>query len=72
MAKTSRIGLNVVPATEDTKKFKEWRTELAGDGDDSNMVILDSEIAKLQDRVIFSPTQPVGQITGDTWNEELV
>ena len=76
MAKTSRINLNTTPATEDTKKFKTWRVEMAGDDSESNMVIIDTEIGKLQDKlgtqVVFSSTQPTGQIEGEIWNEELL
>ena len=70
MNKTNRINLNVL---EDATviKFIEWRRAVAGEGDDSNMIIIDAEIAKLQDRVIFSPTQPSEQETGGIWNEEL-
>jgi hypothetical protein len=35
------------------------------------MVILDAEIGKLQDAVIFSSTEPEGQAEGDIWNQEL-
>jgi len=70
MNKTDRINLNILDAAT-LIKFIEWRQAVAGEGDDSNMVIIDKEIAKLQDSVIFSPTQPVEQEIGDIWNEEL-
>jgi hypothetical protein len=71
VAKTSRINLNITSASDDTKRFRDFRTELAGDADDSNMVVIDREIGKLQDKVIFSAVQPGNQEDGDVWNEEL-
>ena len=71
MDKTSRIGLTVFSAASDTEAFRVFRTAIAGDGDESNMIIIDDEIAKLQDRVIFSPSQPAGQPRGGVWNEIL-
>lgn len=50
MSKTQHLNLNLTLATEKEKTFYDFRTELAGDGEDSNMVILDNEIYALQVR----------------------
>lgn len=71
MAKTANIALNITPESEDTKPFKTWRTEMAGDASDTNMQIIDAEIGKIHNGVIFSPTQPTTQLQGDVWNEIL-
>ena len=75
MAKTPNINLNITPAADNQKTFASFRAELAGDGADSNMVILDTEIggikSRAQNSIIFSPTQPAAQLEGDVWNEEL-
>ena len=70
MQKTGRVKLNIMDAATNVK-FIDWRKAVAGEGADSNMVIIDEEFAKLQDGVIFSPTEPSEQQTGDIWNEEL-
>ena len=59
MTKTTNIGLNIVSAAEDGKSFLSFRTELAGDGEDSNMVIIDKEIGELK-----------GNTEWRTWAEE--
>lgn len=51
MAKTQRINLNITSASDDKKKFKDFRNEIAGDNDDSNMVIIDTKIGELQDDI---------------------
>jgi hypothetical protein len=71
MIKTNRIGLNVTTPADDTMYFKSFRQAIASEDPESNMVIIDGEIGKLIDRVIFSPTQPAVQLEGDIWNEEL-
>ena len=50
MSKSPNIGLTLTPASEDTKNFKDFRTELAGDSSDSNMMILDTEIGDVKSR----------------------
>lgn len=47
MSKSPNIGLNLTPNSENTKTFIDFRTELAGDEDDSNMMIIDAEIGKI-------------------------
>ena len=49
MAKSPNLGLNITPESESTKRFLEWRTELAGTGSDSNMMIIDAAVAAAQD-----------------------
>lgn len=49
MAKSPRIGLTVTPASESSKPFLEFRTELAGDSESSNMMIIDKMIGEIQD-----------------------
>lgn len=48
MSKSPNIGLTLTPYSESSKKFIDFRTELAGDGEDSNMMIIDSEIGILK------------------------
>ena len=49
MGKTERIELNITSAAEDTKRYKDFRLEVAGDDPNSNMMIIDREIGKLKD-----------------------
>jgi hypothetical protein len=75
MTQTPNIGLTLTPAADDQKTFLTYRTEMSGDSAGSNMVIIDTEIGnvkgRVQNSVIFSPTQPMTQSEGDVWNEEL-
>lgn len=50
MAKSPKLGLAITPASESTKRFIDFRTELAGDSPESNMMILDTEVGKVIDR----------------------
>lgn len=50
MSKSPNIGLTLTPASESTKNFVKFRTELAGDSLDSNMMILDTEIGSVKER----------------------
>lgn len=69
---TPNLGLALTPADDQTKTFKAFRDELAGNGQNSNMMILDTEIGELKARdslaVVFSKTQPQDQEEGDIWN----
>lgn len=58
MAKSPKLGLTLTPASESTKNFKVFRSELAGDSSDSNMMILDTEVGKLKDRCEEYDTKP--------------
>ena len=48
MNKSPNIGLNLTPYSESSKTFIDFRTELAGDSESSNMMIIDSEIEQLK------------------------
>lgn len=51
MYNSPHLRLHLTPATDSTKRFKDFRTELAGDAADSNMMIIDTAIADIDDRV---------------------
>ena len=59
MDKSPNIGLNLTPSSDNTKKFKEFRTELAGDGADSNMMIIDTEVGEIKNRCETLETTPI-------------
>jgi hypothetical protein len=71
MNTTSRIGLATIDDHDTAFSYMDWIFQMAYDGAESNMGIIDEEIGKLQDRVIFSATQPTGQRAGDVWNQQL-
>lgn len=50
MALSPNIGLTLTPESEISKRFIDFRTELAGDSDGSNMMIIDAEIQAVKDR----------------------
>lgn len=50
MSKSPKLGLTLTPASESSKTFIAFRTELAGDSADSNMMILDAEVGKLKEK----------------------
>lgn len=58
MAKSPKLGLTLTPASESTKRFVDFRTELAGDSPESNMMILDKEVGKVIDRCEEYDTKP--------------
>lgn len=66
------IGLHLTQENE-TRNHIELRMEVSGDGEDSNMMIIDREIGTIKDwkarHVVSSPSAPESQETGDTWNE---
>jgi hypothetical protein len=51
MPKTPNIGLTLTPESDDQKTFLTFRTELAGDGADSNMLIIDTEIEDINGKL---------------------
>lgn len=50
MSKSPKLGLNLTPASESLKNFVVFRTELAGDASDSNMMILDTEVGAIKEQ----------------------
>lgn len=76
MSLSPNIGLTLTPLSETTKTFQEWRRQLSGDGDGSNMMIIDREIGEIKQKfpemVLWTQTQPAGQSNGGIWNEILV
>lgn len=58
MAKSPKLGLTITPASESTKRFIDFRSELAGDSPESNMMILDAEVGKVIDRCEEYDTKP--------------
>lgn len=61
MSKTINIKLNITPASESDKKFSDFREELAGDSENSNMVIIDREIGELKAAVDIATIDEVKQ-----------
>lgn len=51
MALTPNLGLTITPLDESTKRFVDFRSEIAGDSPTSNMVIIDTEFGKLLVRI---------------------
>lgn len=51
MDKSPNLGLHLTPEADVQKKFLQYRVELSGDTDDSNMMILDAAIQSLIDQV---------------------
>lgn len=58
MAKTPKLNLNYTPAAELTKRFIDFRTELAGEDADSNMMILDTKVGEIIDKLAAYDGQP--------------
>ncbi len=50
MALSPKLGLTVTSASETSKPFRDFRTELAGDNATSNMMIIDAELGRVKDR----------------------
>ncbi|MBQ5824907.1 MAG: hypothetical protein IIW48_08880 [Clostridia bacterium] len=59
MDKSPILGLHLTPEAETTKLFKEFRLELAGDTEDSNMIIIDNAIKALIERLDALETTPI-------------
>lgn len=51
MDKSPNLGLHLTPESDSQKKFIDYRTELSGDGGDSNMMILDAKMKELMDSI---------------------
>lgn len=50
MDKSPFLGLSLTPVSEGNKKFIVFRTEIAGDDDGSNMMLIDTAISNLSKR----------------------
>lgn len=59
MDKSPILGLHLTPEAETTKLFKEFRLELAGDTEGSNMIIIDNAIKALMERCNALETTPI-------------
>lgn len=59
MSKSPNLGLTLTAASEKTKRFADFRTELAGDAETSNMMIIDRELGKVIDRCEEYDTTPI-------------
>jgi len=51
MPESPNIGLKLTPKTNTGKKFIDWRTEMSGLEEDSNLMIIDGEIKKIYDSI---------------------
>lgn len=49
MSKSPKLGLHLTPETTD-ESFIDWRLAENGDGDDSNMMILDTAVGAVKER----------------------
>lgn len=58
MSKSPNLGLNLTPETTD-KSFIDWRLEENGEGTESNMMILDTEVGAVKDRQTSIDSTPV-------------
>lgn len=58
MSKSPKLGLTLTPATESLKSFIDFRTELAGDSTESNMMILDTEVGEIKEKCNEYDTTP--------------
>lgn len=65
MSTTTNIGLTLT-TSDSEKTFQTWRLELAGDSNTSNMVIIDTEIGKLNTNV--SELQSTSKTNSDDIN----
>ena len=65
MSTTTNIGLTLT-TSDSEKTFQTWRLELAGDSSTSNMVIIDTEIGKLNTNV--SELQSASKTNSDDIN----
>lgn len=58
MSKSPNLGLTLTSESESDKKFKDFRKEIAGDGDDSNMMIIDTEVGAIKQQYEELNTKP--------------
>lgn len=49
--KSPYLNLELTPKTEGDKKFAVWRTEMSGDEDTSNMMLIDRKMKELADKI---------------------
>lgn len=49
MSESPKLGLHLTPETT-AENFRDWRLKQNGEGDDSNMNILDAAVGALQDK----------------------
>lgn len=59
MDKSPRLSLTLTPAAESEKRFRDFRTELAGDEPESNMMILDTAVGGAMDRLDAHDSTPI-------------
>lgn len=50
MSKSPNIGLTLTAESETEKRFMTFRTELSGEKEDSNMMIIDTEFGVLKEQ----------------------
>lgn len=51
MSKSPYLNLELTPESEGDKKFAVWRTEMSGDGETSNMMLIDRKMKELADKM---------------------
>ena len=49
--KSPYLNLELTPKTDGDKKFAVWRTEMSGDEDTSNMMLIDRKMKELADKI---------------------
>lgn len=59
MPESPTIGLHLTPESEETKIFREWRTEMSGDDENSNLMIIDSAFKDVQDKITEIDSTPI-------------
>lgn len=72
---TPNLGLHVVPESQTDMLVRDWRIALAGDGNNSNMMLLDTAVAALRagkaNRVVEAAAEPPDLEPGDEWDRLL-
>lgn len=63
MSKSPYLELTLTPASEGDKKFSVWRTEMAGDEETSNMMLIDAKMRELAESVANI------KLTAFTWGD---
>lgn len=58
MSKSPNLGLHLTPETTD-ENFLDWRLAENGDGEDSNMMILDTEVGAVKERQESIDSTPI-------------
>lgn len=49
--KSPYLNLELTPKTDGDKKFAVWRTEMSGDEDTSNMMLIDRKMKEFADKI---------------------